>query len=39
MAVLVDIKTQKPMNLLEKRNKEVIAGYFFSLGLELSSTI
>lgn len=33
-AVLVDLETRKPIALLEKRNKEVIAEYLSSLGLE-----
>ena len=38
-AVLVDLETRKPIALLEKRNKEVIAEYLSSLGSEILSQI
>jgi transposase len=38
-AVLVDIESRKPIALLEKRNKEVIADYLSSFGSELLSQI
>jgi transposase len=38
-AVLVDLETRKPIALLEKRNKEVIAEYLSSLGLEVLNQI
>ena len=38
-AVLVDLDTRKPLALLEKRNKEVIAKYLSSLGLEVLEQI
>jgi transposase len=38
-AVLVDLDTRKPVALLEKRNKEVIAKYLSSLGLEVLEQI
>ncbi|OUL23409.1 ISL3 family transposase [Nostoc sp. 106C] len=38
-AVLVDLETRKPIALLEKRNKAVIAEYISSLGLEVLSQI
>ncbi len=38
-AVLVDLETRKPIALLEKRNKEVIAEYLASLGSEVLSQI
>lgn len=38
-AVLVDLETRKPIALLEKRNKEVIAEYLSSLGLEVLEQI
>ena len=34
-AVLVDLETRKPIELLEKRNKETIAKYLRSLGSEI----
>ena len=38
-AVLVDLETRKPIVLLEKRNKAVIAEYLSSLGLEVLNQI
>lgn len=38
-AVLVDLETRKPIALLEKRNKAVIAEYLSSLGLEVLNQI
>jgi transposase len=38
-AVLVDIESRKPIALLEKRNKEVIAKYLTSLGSEVLNQI
>ncbi|WP_341529932.1 ISL3 family transposase [Nostoc sp. UHCC 0302] len=38
-AVLVDLETKKPIALLEKRNKAVIAEYLSSLGLEILTQI
>lgn len=38
-AVLVDLETRKPIALLEKRNKEVIAEYLSSLGSEILNQI
>ncbi len=38
-AVLVDLDTRKPIALLEKRNKAVIAEYLFSLGSEILEQI
>jgi len=38
-AVLVDLETRKPIVLLEKRNKEVIAEYLSSLGSEILNQI
>jgi transposase len=38
-AVLVDLETRKPIALLEKRNKAVIAEYLSSLGLEVLKQI
>jgi len=38
-AVLVDLDTRKPIELLEKRNKEVIAKYLRSLGSEILNQI
>ncbi|MGH7998716.1 MAG: ISL3 family transposase, partial [Brasilonema sp.] len=38
-AVLVNLETRKPLALLEKRNKEVIAEYLSSLGSEVLSQI
>jgi transposase len=39
VAVLVDLETGKPIALLEKRNKEVIAEYLSSLGSEILNQI
>ena len=38
-AVLVDLETRKPIALLEKRNKDVIAEYLYSLGSEILNQI
>ncbi|MBD2364916.1 ISL3 family transposase, partial [Anabaena minutissima FACHB-250] len=38
-AVLVDLETRKPITLLEKRNKAVIAEYLSSLGSEVLNQI
>ncbi len=38
-AVLVDLERRKPIALLEKRNKEVIAEYLLSLGYEILEQI
>jgi transposase len=38
-AVLVDLETRKPIELLEKRNKETIAKYLQSLGSEILNPI
>ena len=38
-AVLVDLETKKPITLLEKRNKVVIAEYLSSLGSEILNQI
>ena len=38
-AVLVDLETKKPIELLEKRNKEVIAQYLLSLGSDILNQI
>jgi transposase len=38
-SVLVDIERRKPIALLEKRNKETIAKYLLSLGLEVLNPI
>jgi transposase len=39
VAVLVDLETRKPIELLEKRNKETIAKYLQSLGSEILNQI
>jgi transposase len=39
VAVLVDLDTRKPIELLEKRNKEVIAEYLRGLGSEILNQI
>jgi transposase len=39
VAVLVDLDTRKPLELLEKRNKEVIAEYLRGLGSEILNQI
>jgi transposase len=38
-AVLVDLEKRKPIALLEKRNKEVIAKYLLELGLDILNQI
>lgn len=38
-AVLVDLEKRKPIALLEKRNKEIIAKYLMGLGLEILNQI
>ena len=38
-AVLVDLETRKPIELLAKRNKETIAEYLMSLGSEILDSI